>query len=38
MTDRQAAPARERLVLQVGELEWWLPYRVNRWVQEAMAI
>ncbi|MFD7897557.1 DUF5825 family protein [Streptomyces sp. NPDC059743] len=28
----------ERLVLQVGELEWWLPYRVNRWVQEAMAI
>ncbi|MFD9794416.1 DUF5825 family protein [Streptomyces sp. NPDC059070] len=28
----------ERLVLEVGELAWWLPYRVNRWIQEAMAI
>ncbi|MFG3281371.1 DUF5825 family protein [Streptomyces sp. NPDC048111] len=28
----------ERLVLQVGGLAWWLPYRVNRWIQEAMAI
>ncbi|MEU9101009.1 DUF5825 family protein [Streptomyces sp. NPDC048361] len=28
----------ERLVLQVGDLAWWLPYRVNRWIQEAMAI
>ncbi|KDQ69556.1 DUF5825 family protein [Streptomyces halstedii] len=28
----------ERLVLPVGELMWWVPYRVNRWVQEAMAI
>ncbi|MFG2149576.1 DUF5825 family protein [Streptomyces sp. NPDC048696] len=28
----------ERLVLEVGDLAWWLPYRVNRWIQEAMAI
>ncbi|MFD7285270.1 DUF5825 family protein [Streptomyces sp. NPDC059863] len=28
----------ERLVLAVGEVEWWLPYRVNRWIQEAMTI
>ncbi|MFE4862168.1 DUF5825 family protein [Streptomyces sp. NPDC056670] len=28
----------ERLVLEVGELAWWMPYRVNRWIQEAMAI
>lgn len=28
----------EQLVLTVGDLEWWLPYRVNRWSQEAMAI
>ncbi|GGY42576.1 DUF5825 family protein [Streptomyces xanthochromogenes] len=28
----------ERLVLAVGELAWWMPYRVNRWIQEAMAI
>ncbi|RYJ30626.1 hypothetical protein CU044_0969 [Streptomyces sp. L-9-10] len=28
----------ERLVLAVGGLEWWLPYRVNRWIQEAMTI
>ena len=28
----------EHLVLRVGDLAWWLPYRVNRWLQEAMAI
>ncbi|MFD4549158.1 DUF5825 family protein [Streptomyces sp. NPDC058466] len=28
----------EHLVLRVGELAWWLPYRVNRWLQEAMAV
>ncbi|GGP64884.1 DUF5825 family protein [Streptomyces melanogenes] len=28
----------EKLVLEVGDLAWWLPYRVNRWIQEAMAI
>ncbi|MCX5387225.1 DUF5825 family protein [Streptomyces sp. NBC_00083] len=28
----------ERLALQVGDLAWWLPYRVSRWIQEAMAI
>lgn len=28
----------EKLVLAVGDLAWWLPYRVNRWSQEAMAI
>lgn len=28
----------EQLVGQVGELVWWLPYRVRRWIQEAMAI
>lgn len=28
----------ERLVLQVGGLAWWMPYRVNRWIQEAMTI
>lgn len=28
----------EHLVLAVGELVWWLPYRVKRWIQEAMAI
>ncbi|CAL9345807.1 hypothetical protein SUDANB176_00369 [Streptomyces sp. enrichment culture] len=28
----------ELLVLRVGDLAWWLPYRVNRWLQEAMAI
>ncbi|MFG2721210.1 DUF5825 family protein [Streptomyces sp. NPDC048416] len=28
----------ERLMLRVGELGWWMPYRVNRWIQEAMTI
>ncbi|MGY5134245.1 DUF5825 family protein [Streptomyces nigrescens] len=28
----------ERLVSRTGPLLWWLPYRVNRWTQEAMAI
>ncbi|WP_432108641.1 DUF5825 family protein [Streptomyces sp. AA1529] len=28
----------ERLVGDVGEMVWWLPYRVRRWIQEAMAI
>ncbi|WP_020129142.1 DUF5825 family protein [Streptomyces sp. 303MFCol5.2] len=28
----------ERLVLAVGGVQWWLPYRVNRWLQEAMTI
>ncbi|QMU69726.1 DUF5825 family protein [Streptacidiphilus sp. P02-A3a] len=28
----------ERLLLHLGPLAWWLPYRVDRWTQEAMAI
>nr|WP_311137526.1 DUF5825 family protein [Streptomyces sp. I6] len=28
----------EHLVLRVGDLAWWLPYRVKRWIQEAMAV
>ncbi|MBH5338590.1 hypothetical protein IHE55_28935 [Streptomyces pactum] len=28
----------ERLVGDVGELVWWLPYRVRRWIQEAMTV
>lgn len=28
----------ERLIARTGPLLWWLPYRVNRWIQEAMAI
>ncbi|OIJ87623.1 hypothetical protein BIV25_38765 [Streptomyces sp. MUSC 14] len=28
----------EHLVLQMGDLAWWLPYRVSRWLQEAMAV
>ncbi|OON82837.1 DUF5825 family protein [Streptomyces tsukubensis] len=28
----------EHLIIAVGELAWWLPYRVDRWTQEAMAI
>ncbi|WP_103536025.1 DUF5825 family protein [Streptomyces sp. SM11] len=28
----------ERLVLHLGPLAWWVPYRVRRWIQEAMAI
>ncbi|WP_121750969.1 DUF5825 family protein [Streptomyces sp. E2N166] len=28
----------EHLILRVGELAWWLPYRVSRWLQEAMAV
>ncbi|MBD0741703.1 DUF5825 family protein [Streptomyces sp. CBMA152] len=28
----------EQLVLQVGELAWWLPYRVSRWLQEGMVL
>ncbi|MEU9483391.1 DUF5825 family protein [Streptomyces decoyicus] len=28
----------ERLVARTGPLLWWLPYRVNRWIQEAMAV
>ncbi|MFC4333087.1 DUF5825 family protein [Streptomyces andamanensis] len=28
----------ERLVLDVGPLAWWLPYRVSRWLQESMTI
>ncbi|MFF4283770.1 DUF5825 family protein [Streptomyces sp. NPDC001633] len=28
----------ERLVCRTGPFLWWLPYRVNRWIQEAMAI
>ncbi|MFF3615073.1 DUF5825 family protein [Streptomyces sp. NPDC002580] len=44
-TERTAVPAdvladftAEHLVLRVGELVWWLPYRVSRWLQEAMAV
>ncbi|MDF3299178.1 DUF5825 family protein [Streptomyces tropicalis] len=28
----------EHLALRVGDLAWWLPYRVSRWLQEAMAV
>ncbi|MEW2304664.1 DUF5825 family protein [Streptomyces sp. NPDC006655] len=28
----------EHLVLRVGDLVWWLPYRVSRWLQEGMAV
>ncbi|MFF8592174.1 DUF5825 family protein [Streptomyces sp. NPDC015220] len=28
----------EHLVLCLGDLAWWLPYRVSRWLQEAMAV
>ncbi|MGW1893773.1 DUF5825 family protein [Streptomyces sp. NPDC002004] len=28
----------EHLALRLGELAWWLPYRVTRWLQEAMAV
>ncbi|WP_069770709.1 DUF5825 family protein [Streptomyces sp. LUP30] len=28
----------EHLVLRVGDLAWWLPYRVSRWLQESMAV
>jgi hypothetical protein len=28
----------EHLVLHVGDLAWWLPYHVTRWLQEAMAV
>ncbi|MFC0597562.1 DUF5825 family protein [Streptomyces palmae] len=28
----------EQLVGQVGDLAWWLPYRVRRWIQEAMTV
>ncbi|WP_432138109.1 MULTISPECIES: DUF5825 family protein [unclassified Streptomyces] len=28
----------EHLVLRADDVVWWLPYRVTRWLQEAMAI
>ncbi|MEE1795861.1 DUF5825 family protein [Streptomyces sp. BE308] len=28
----------EKLVLHLGPLAWWVPYRVSRWIQEPMAI
>ncbi|KOV61243.1 DUF5825 family protein [Streptomyces sp. MMG1121] len=28
----------EHLVLRTDGLAWWLPYRVSRWLQEAMAV
>ncbi|MEV6121894.1 DUF5825 family protein [Streptomyces sp. NPDC052077] len=28
----------ERLVLDIGVLSWWVPYRVDRWLQESMTI
>ncbi|MEU1408149.1 DUF5825 family protein [Streptomyces sp. NPDC005728] len=28
----------EHLVLRADDLVWWLPYRVTRWLQEAMAV
>ncbi|QGV77109.1 DUF5825 family protein [Streptomyces ficellus] len=28
----------EALVLDVGPLAWWLPYRISRWLQESMTI
>ncbi|OIJ62583.1 DUF5825 family protein [Streptomyces mangrovisoli] len=28
----------EQLVLRLGDFAWWLPYRVTRWLQEAMVI
>ncbi|MFH9863292.1 DUF5825 family protein [Streptomyces sp. NPDC017202] len=37
-TDALADFREERLVLAVGGVQWWLPYRVNRWIQEAMTI
>ncbi|MFI2641821.1 DUF5825 family protein [Streptomyces sp. NPDC018610] len=43
--DRSGVPAdvleeftSEHLVLCLGDLAWWLPYRVSRWLQEAMAV
>ncbi|MFJ2730766.1 DUF5825 family protein [Streptomyces collinus] len=30
--------ASEHLVLRADDLAWWLPYRVTRWLQEAMAV
>ncbi|MEU0008701.1 DUF5825 family protein [Streptomyces sp. NPDC006314] len=30
--------AAEHLVLRADDLVWWLPYRVSRWLQEAMAV
>ncbi|MFR9797130.1 DUF5825 family protein [Streptomyces sp. MS06] len=30
--------AAEHLVLAADDLVWWLPYRVTRWLQEAMAV
>ncbi|MCX5373543.1 DUF5825 family protein [Streptomyces sp. NBC_00103] len=37
-SDALADLREERLVLAVGDVQWWLPYRVNRWIQEAMTI
>ncbi|MFF8288737.1 DUF5825 family protein [Streptomyces sp. NPDC016309] len=28
----------EKLVLDVGPLAWWVPYRISRWLQESMTI
>ncbi|ANW22497.1 DUF5825 family protein [Streptomyces clavuligerus] len=28
----------EQLVLDVGPLAWWIPYRISRWLQESMTI
>ncbi|MFJ4716572.1 DUF5825 family protein [Streptomyces sp. NPDC088785] len=43
--ERTAVPAAvldefrsEQLVLDVGPLAWWVPYRVSRWLQQSIAI
>ena len=28
----------ENLVLDIGPLSWWLPYRISRWLQEPMTV
>ncbi|MFI2205621.1 DUF5825 family protein [Streptomyces sp. NPDC020192] len=28
----------EKLVLDIGPLSWWLPYRISRWLQEPMTV
>ncbi|WP_374117378.1 DUF5825 family protein [Streptomyces sp. RKAG293] len=28
----------ERLIGEVGELAWWLPYRIQRWIHTAMVV
>ena len=38
LNGQEADFTQEKLLLPLGPLGWWLPYRVSRWIQEPLTI